>query len=386
MILHLLEDEKVINRTIELFEKANKGNNKFLIEIPNDGYRLKYVQPSQGTVVAVFGSETYWKTVGDASKYQAIILHRLTKNKCRFIDKFKNLNIPFLWILWGTDLYSYLAGIKGYKLYLWKPSFLNLSVRWKYVDKLNMLIRNIGTALVREQSFKSLFESAYKRIDYCGTFNKGDYELLLKYTDSSASWLWFNYYPIDTILGEDLINKKISGENIIVNNSASITGNHIPAFDLLSTLDLKNKKIIVPLSYGDEKYAELVVKEGKRILGESFIPVRNFMSLKEYNNLLCSASIVIMYQLRQEAVGNILISLYLGAKVYLHEENNLFDYFSSIGVKIFSIKKDLKPDNPEAFRALSEEDQLLNREKMLAEFNEERVISKTKMLLQEVSN
>lgn len=383
MILHLVEDEKIINRTIDMFENVYEGKNKFLIEIPNESYQLKHVRDQDDTNCAVYGSESYWKCIGDISQYEAVFIHSLTRNKCKLISKFKDTELSFVWILWGSDLYNFLA-TKGYKLYLWKPNFADFRLRWTFHDKLNEFIREIAAKLRRKETYKSLYEKAYLRIDHCAIFNKGDFKLLKKYTKSEAKWHWFTYYPIDTILGTDLASKKVNGENIIVGNSGSITGNHMQAFKLLKKLNVEGKKVIVPLSYGNPSYCDLLCKKGSELLGESFIPIKDFMPLQDYNNLLCSANVVIMNHLRQEAVGNILVSLFLGAKVYLHEENNLYEYFTSIGVQIFSINKDLTSSNPEVFDSLSKEEQLINRQKILEEFNEKKIVFQTRKMLQEV--
>jgi dTDP-N-acetylfucosamine:lipid II N-acetylfucosaminyltransferase len=383
MILHLVDDEKIINRTIDLFEMVNKGNNKFLIDIPDSQHQLRYVKEKEGTYTAVYGSAKYWEIVGDINQYEAVIIHLLTKNKCQFISKYKNTDTSFVWILWGADLYNFLT-TKGYKLYLWKPSFLKFKLRWTFKDTINNFIRGLGDRIRGRETLSSLYENAYLRIDHCGIFNKGDFKLLKDYVKTEAKWHWFNYYPIDNILGKDLLSKKINGDNIIVGNSGSNSGNHVPAFELLKKLNPKGRKIIVPLSYGNPLYCELVIEKGTEILGNSFVPIKDFMPLQEYNNLLCSANIVIMPQLRQEAVGNILISLFLGAKVYLYEENNLYEYFTTIGVKVFSIKKDLTSSNIKAFDPLSVDDQLNNRNIILSEFNEERIIYQTQRMLEEV--
>lgn len=383
MILHLVDDEKIINRTITLFEKANPSANKYLLEIPNREHKLKFVQPSKDVTCAVFNSIEYKEATGDIEKYEAVIIHNLTINKCRLIDEIKVKNIPIIWILWGADLYDYLA-TKGYKLYLWKPSLLKFKIRWLFFDKLTTTIRNARAQLQGEKNFQYLYEKAYERIDYCCIFNKGDYDLLKKHSNTTAEWQWFNYYPVDFILGKELMDKEVLGEDIILGNSGSITNNHIPAYKLLSTFDLKNKKVITPLSYGDKYYRSFLVKKGYKYLGKNFSPVTEFMPLHEYNKLLCSGRIIIMFNLRQEAVGNILVSLYLGAKVYLNEENNLYEYFSSIGIKVFSINRELTPNNPKALLGLSKDEQIRNRKVILREFNEERILFETKLMIKSI--
>src|SRR5690606_25000226 len=97
--------------------------------------------------------------------------------------------------------------------------------------------------------------------------------------------------------------------------------------------------IIVPLSYGNSHYREKIIEEGRRIFGDRFIPVIDFLSLEEYIDLLRSCSTVIMNHLRQQAAGNLYISLYLGARVYLDPANPLYDEFRSNGLSVYKLNE-----------------------------------------------
>ncbi len=383
MILHLAEDEKVINGAISLFETVQPGNNKFIIYNFNSDNRLKHVNGLTTVVTSVVGMKDYFKAIGDIDQYQAVILHSLTNEKLLLVDKYKNSKTHFAWVMWGADLYNYLS-TKGYKLYLWKPAIWKFRLRWQFYDPLNLFIRSIYANLRGRKSRKGLYDSVLSRINFCLTTNLADFRLFKKYTDTKAKGEWFSYYSIDAVLGEHLINRKVNSDNIIIGNSGSVTGNHVVAYQLLKKFNLTGRKVVVPLSYGHFRYRQLLEKKGRQILGENFHPLKDFMPLGEYNNILCSANIVIMPQIRQEAFGNVLISLYLGAKVYLFEENNLFEYFTSIGVKVFSIKKDLRPDNPEALTSLPEEIQLQNRVILMKDFSQEAIIANTKTMLQDI--
>jgi hypothetical protein len=121
----------------------------------------------------------------------------------------------------------------------------------------------------------------------------------------------------------------------MVGNSSSPTGNHISVFEHLAQLPLDNQKIIVPLSYGNTRYQKLILQEGHRILKDRFDPIIDFMPLYQYNKLMLSSSIFVYGNLRQEAVGNILIALYLGGKVFLNKKNPLLNFYKSQKIKLF---------------------------------------------------
>ena len=53
-------------------------------------------------------------------------------------------------------------------------------------------------------------------------------------------------------------------------------------------------------------------------------------------------------------MGNLITSLWLGAKVYMSKRSVLFQYFKRIGLVVFSIEEDLIPQNGKALQNLEE--------------------------------
>ena len=70
--------------------------------------------------------------------------------------------------------------------------------------------------------------------------------MLLKYYPKlkNIPWKEFFYYPIDSVLSKELMQKWVDGNNIQIGNSASITNNHEYAMRYLSKLNLDHKKIL----------------------------------------------------------------------------------------------------------------------------------------------
>lgn len=370
MILHLVDDEKVINRAVDLFDRVYPKENLFVVDIPAANYVFKHVGLKEDVVSAVFGSSKFYNIIGDLNQYSAIVFHNLTRNKCRFIRKNKSLKAKFIWILWGFDLYSFLEA-KGYDLYTNTKDF-NILTRCKISIK----------KILQKNFYNILYADAYKRIDICACPVKGDYELLKNYIDINARWQWFNYFPVDEIINTLNLGETVSGDNILVGNSGAITNNHIEAFKLLSQFDLGNRSVITPLTYGDSLNINHVINGGKKLLAENFSPVLGFLPISEYNYVIKESSIVIMPHYRQQAMGNLIILLYLGAKVYLYKKNPVFNYFKSLGLKIFSIEDDLVKTNSDALRALDAATRSHNRLLTLQEFNSEKTLNNIKLLME----
>ena len=332
MILHLFDDEKVANRAIESFEKVFPKKNVFICFTNNIP---KMVKPYFN--LYYYKDEKYFNA-SVLKSVTKVIIHYLNYHKIVFINKFIPKNIPCTWMIWGGDIYNTFLVNRGYPLF-YEPRFLGK-------DYLKILIKRlfhkVGLNTPKEKIFLDFIKN---RITYFST--DADYEIMQKYIGKYMNGIHvtgFRYYPIDIIMG-NLQNTKVRGNIIWIGNSASFTNNHSYAFKILSKLNIGNRKIITPLSYGGTtKYREYIENKGISIWGQSFKVLKNFIPLDEYNQLMASAEICIFSSWRQEAFGNIVVALYLGAKVFLSEKSSLVDYFQKIGVKIYILEKMAQAD------------------------------------------
>ena len=62
----------------------------------------------------------------------------------------------------------------------------------------------------------------------------------------------FSFYPIEFLYNNE-IDTSNSGNNILIGNSRSYANNHLEIFSILSKFNIANRKVIVPLSYGNMK-------------------------------------------------------------------------------------------------------------------------------------
>jgi hypothetical protein len=134
------------------------------------------------------------------------------------------------------------------------------------------------------------------------------------------------------------------------------------------------------LSYGAydyKNYKELVVFEGMRIFKNSFTPIEEFMPLQQYRELTLSCNSVIMYHIRQQALGNIFMSLFQGMRVFLNSKSLTYIYLKDEGMIIFDLKQDYKLIGIE----LNEEQKLINKEIVLNLRSREVIKDKTKGII-----
>lgn len=330
--LHFFVDEKVVSRCIKNFEDVLPHQNRYIIVIPDRDYQLKHVKVQNEQIFAVtYGSEEFYKAVGDLRQYRHVIIHLLTWEMFQFASEHPEGH--FTWVTWGSDLYSDLLEVRGYKLYYDKKAI------YKYQGR-NKWYKRLGRATLGkfyEYKRMRVKVKALKNISRICT-TPGDYRLLMEYFPEAQHLeraRLGGYYPLDAMISKSLLESRVVGQNIIVGNSAYGHGNHVEVFQKLRSIDLTGRKVIVPLSYGD--MPEYIMEEGKRILGEHFEPIVDFMPLDEYNKLLLSSSVFIYGNYRQAAVGNIVVALYVGGKVFLDEKNPLLQMYRDSGCIIFSI-------------------------------------------------
>lgn len=366
MRLHIANNEKIISRCITNFEEVFPGENKWVV-LPNSRGR-DYIGDNDRVSKCEYGTAHFWNSVGDLSKYEKIIIHCMTASSADFVCKINHLTI--YWIEWGSDLYQNLLQCKGYKLYYENDTEKRLSNH----KNVPTFLFNLVSSHKKNKKRDKYLEAAKKCKYFVPDSMYDEYPLLMRYYPElkHLQYREFFYYPIDEVLrGNDLSLKEL-GPNIIVGHSASPTCNHVEVFKWLSKLNIGSRKVIVPLSYNSKENATYVDRRGKALLGDNFNPIFDYMPLDQYNKLLESASFFIYDNYRQEAVGNILVALYIGGKVFLNKRNPLLTFYKSLGLTIFDESVLL---SEKGFEPLLKEDVMRNREILLKVYSRERQMS-----------
>lgn len=346
-ILHISTNDKFINSAIYQFEKVFPGKNVYRIIPKSKSEKLEGFDKDLNIELIREDLDTFLKKY-NLSQYGLIVLHGLNTFMSRMVLK-SNKNVNFLWILWGAEIYNNVN----------EPLGNNFGDQTRRIFKIkttsNLIIKYLRYIKYRYKYNIDNFEilNAIKRIKYIGILHQEDFDLMYRKNilRKDAQYIKYSYYPLEFIF-KGIENMNISNDNILVGNSAYPTNNHIEAFNLLKEFDLKDKKLIVPLSYGDSEYKSEIIKFGNKLFKNNFKPLLDFLPLYEYQKKMQQCGIVIMNNYRQQAVGNIVAMLWIGAKVYLDERNTFYHYLKRIGIIIFSVEKELKIENQSAFKLL----------------------------------
>lgn len=352
--IHIFNDDKFIDPTIKLLERIIPGQSVYIV-ITNKNTDFKYVTSSLVQPVVLKNNRDLLAFADriNTSENKGVFFHALDDFKIQIAD---NLNdaITKVWFIWGYDLYN-IWGIlkkrnytKETKKVLEKVPF---SLQFKNLFLFNQItfslyLKSLKGSLrfpsfiqkVLDNNFNTNYYRVIQKMNIVVPVLPNEYETIKK-MNVKAKYAPFTYGCIEDLLGENLNKNVLNQQHILVGNSADPANNHIDVLKHLGKINLGERKVYVPLSYGGNvDYINHILKIGKKELGENFVPLKSYMTLEKYNEILLSCGTVIFNHIRQQGVGNIIIAGYLGAKIYLNKKSPAYSYYKSIGMTIFENK------------------------------------------------
>jgi len=320
-----MPDDKFLDYYIEMSEKFIPDESSYICYSNNDNY--KYIKNKTNVKIKKINNhqESFEKLLKHLDNVNVIIFHSFTTNAKSFIDKLPK-DIKKIWIFWGFEGYATLPKSKllTYDTYKaqYPKTFLGF-FKSNYSFAKNYLI-----------SSKPENKKIIQKIDYCATWIEDDYKLIAKKINTNIKSMYFNYYTNELMnLAEITINHNTN--NLLLGNSASPTNNHIDALKYLKKINFSDK-IYCPLSYGGSNtYIENVINFGNNNFGSNFIPILDFLELKEYQNMINSCKFIWMNHIRQQAAGNIFAAFSAEKVVILNSKSFMKSTFNKWGIKYF---------------------------------------------------
>jgi len=189
----------------------------------------------------------------------------------------------------------------------------------------------------------------------------------------------FSPYPIVTNfkLLDSLIDVKYKKDSryILLGNSAHPYNRHVETLKVLRNVIGDGGFVICPLSYPPrsveavDKYVNNVIKQGKQLFGEKFIPLLKMIPRHNYARMLSYMDVGVFNSLRRQGFGNIIAMLYLGKKVYM-AGTSLRKDLEALGIEVYPIGNVRRAD----FYEHDEKTAVANRQKVLEVFSETTLI------------
>ena len=322
--VHIYDDDKITEASIKLFLEFNAENQAFII-LAHDTLRWdKYIEEHSNFKVLIIGGDLQKKLKEEIAKHDVIFFHPLSFVKAKFLSSFKSSKQVFVWVLWGYDLY-------------------NIANYFGFNDDYGTTVKRTGLkAKIQDYySYKVIYKKAIQKIDMCYFLLEEDFNLLSSLVKHKAVWR-SNIYPTLDYYIDHLSSHDFDGDSILIGNSSTPSNKHQYIFSKLEKIDFNNRKLICPLSYGENAYRDSILKIGTEKFGDTFTPITDFIPLKEYMDIVRSCSHAIMPHDRQQAFGTIVILLYFGCKVFLSTESPIYGWLKVNGIKIYCAEKDLE--------------------------------------------
>lgn len=315
-IVHVMCGEKFTVSVARFYDRYFNGGEHSILYINQKGKNsliLEELSIEQKEVfMSEYGISSARKLFRTLKEYDYVVVHSFFLNDYYKLlwGMQKKLCKKTVWIEWGFDLYS---------CFTEKATLIG-----KIKDSINRKLRNrigsvVGIFPPDCDYFREIFPAAQAKVyyaPYCGDKIAEEYR---------------RYMP-ESRLGVD----KASGEPIYIQigHNAVSTLCHIAVLEKLSKYKNENIRLLIPLSYPKNEYADAVQKRAEELFGDKAICLREMMPKEEYFALTSRVAIGIFNTDRQCGLGNIKRMIFKNVKLYMPQESVMYQYFIKNGVPI----------------------------------------------------
>jgi len=366
MIAHTLHEESFVKLTVEQFELINNKHNLYVFFDQDKYKRFKANYPSIPLI--------FWKAKNDLKGYdiKGVIIHFLTFESARFIIDLPG-NVPVLWSSYGYDLYES-AVFSHYRLYGKATADYIRSTR-RYPS----IVYSVKQSLLNKLSSEGITaKKALKKVDFVSSVVPTEFCNFPDGVQRRAKYIRINMglhrYFDEFTLPDFTRSDEFSNLSVYVGNNTRKTNNHLDLIPIILGSELKHDFIFnLQLSYPDSEsvYSRYVRQEFQNKLSNRINVYSDFLDYESYKRILGQNSIFLFNSYRQQGMGAIYDALWSGGKVFLSEKNPALSYLKDLGVRIFSLERDLP---------------ILSEAELKAPFDNEVVFHNRRCLLADVSD
>jgi hypothetical protein len=359
--IHIVIDDKFIDSAIDIFSQVPFFEHRYLWLKQYD--KIKWIKRIIDKIEIITDEKELIGIIN--ADADIVFLHSLYFNP-RCLSRI-NSNIKIVWISWGYDVYSdkkFLNECKLIRVRFYKPytqKYVRKNTKKTFIKSLKTLRHNFF--------FNHYYRLFAKRVDYIANELSFEYELMKKNNNLSAKYIYFQYLFKETQVA-------ITGNDILLGNSADTSNNHLDIIQLLEKIDLRNRKIILPLSYpgysARPAYIRLIRENLGLMRNVSSEILEDFIPLEKYHQIISSCAYAIFGHIRQQALGNIIQLLFDGCKIFLYKESIVFRALKEKGFILFTIDNDLNNDSLN--KPLTEDEKQHNKALYLKNYNYENFI------------
>jgi len=354
MVLHIISNTVFAPMYIKFINK-NFSNEMHEFIIYGESGNLKIEKLTENNIIFIKKETELKKYKRYLDNSEKIIIHGVfgIESKIFFLN-YKYLKKMYL-VFWGGDIYDFRNKIK-------------------YSNIKNILKRLLKKYIIANSNANiNLVEEDYTVLcRYCKPAKK---HFTANYIEDEENWM---------LMGKIRNIKKIQNPcMILVGNSATQENQHMEILNKLAIYKNENIQLICPLSYGNKSYAEKVIENGKKIFGNKFMALTEYLHFTEYLELLNKCCVGIFNNNRQQGMGNITILGYFGAKIYIRQDTSMWHEFIHNAKCCFFNIENIGKVNFKEFISISDEDIKTNYNNISKWCSEERSVKLWKNIFQD---
>lgn len=329
VILHIFPDDKFFDGTADFYDKLPNVENRYFFFTKEKNYQFKYIKRSNGVFI-INSPIAYFKELR-RKDVDIVFFHTMTGSDY-LLTRIIRKKVRIIWWSWGYDIYMSRHNANPLiNIQLYKP----LTLYYKQtLEKQDLSLLNRLKARVYER----IREWAVKRVNYFIPSIPIDYELMKEHCP------YFHAKPFPYGLQRQettfLVRKQCG--NILVGNSLTYTNNHLDIFESLYSIDLNpNRKIVVPISYGDAFGGPDMFISLTHFAADRVMWLKDFLSRDKYYAVFDNISHAIFGMIRQQGMGNVMYCLRTGVKVFFFRDSVITRQLKELGYIFFTIEDDL---------------------------------------------
>lgn len=379
-ILHITHDDKFIDFMIDTWNEISDFENVYIVYTKGEAKSLKHVKHPSVKHAPIFSKELD-SLIGSTSNYGCIFVHYTSPLIAKWFNNQKFLP-PIYIVFWGAEFFG-IPQLKKHDLLPMTKNTLNKI----NPNQLRSLL-SIGNFRKNRREKKAWRETTIEKIKllrkakYICHWIPDDIQYLKQNLHFDAIHVDFIYGTLSSILADQYeLPFEEYGSNILIGNSASETNNHIDIFYTLKDKVEPIEKIYVPLSYSinSKEYVKTVIDYGYQCFGDKFHPLTEFLTRDEYNSILRSCGFIFMNHLRSQGGAVNRTVLYQGKKLFMNSQSNMFQFYSSKGLSVFTIDE-ITVKNTDLWKPLSIEEKEENRSALEKAFGSYAVSNRYKRI------
>lgn len=214
------------------------------------------------------------------------------------------------WVMWGGDVHG-----------LPRPFKRPTSPREFY-------------RVVRSAIFMFVRRHVIRRLGAVAALAPGDFDVLQSHCGKLRNYrrAFYSDFAADQSHSA-IVNRGGTVEvGICLGNSAWPSNGHLEALEWLSRFKEESIIVYCPLNYGDFNYREKVLEAGRRLLGEKFRPLLEFLDRDKYAELLRSLDILVFNHNRQQGLFALYTMLLAGKKCFIRSDVSVYAMLRHFGI------------------------------------------------------